>query len=68
MGIPEKDQPFVFDRFYRVESESMKNKKGFGIGLYICREIIERHHGTIGLESTEGEGSTFWFTLPVAHR
>lgn len=68
MGIPEKDQPFIFDRFYRVESESMKNKKGFGIGLYICKEIIERHHGAIGVESTEGRGSTFWFTLPVVSR
>lgn len=65
MGIPVKDQPYIFDRFYRVESESMKNKKGFGIGLYICKEIIERHHGEIGVESTEGKGSTFWFTMPV---
>ncbi|KAA0129319.1 PAS domain S-box protein [Chryseobacterium sp. SN22] len=67
MGIPVKDQPFVFDRFYRVESEGMKNKKGFGIGLYICKEIVARHHGEIGVESTEGKGSTFWFTLPVAN-
>ncbi|KQR94364.1 hypothetical protein ASG01_00300 [Chryseobacterium sp. Leaf180] len=65
MGISPQDQPFVFDRYYRVDSEEMKNKKGFGMGLYICREIIERHNGEIGVESTIGEGSTFWFTLPV---
>lgn len=65
MGISSKDQPFIFDRFYRVESEAMKNKKGFGIGLYICKEIIERHNGQIGVESVEGKGSTFWFTIPI---
>lgn len=51
MGIPTKDQPSIFDRFYRVESEGMKNKKGFRICLYICKEIIERHNGQIGVES-----------------
>ncbi|SFT45789.1 PAS domain S-box-containing protein [Chryseobacterium formosense] len=65
MGIPQKDQPYIFDRFYRVESEEMKHKKGFGIGLYICKEIIERHAGQIGVKSKEGHGSTFWFTLPI---
>ena len=65
MGIAPKDQPHVFDRFYRVESERMNTVKGFGIGLYICKEIIARHGGTIGVESELGKGSTFWFTLPV---
>ncbi|MFL9833642.1 sensor histidine kinase [Chryseobacterium terrae] len=65
MGIPQKDQPYIFDRFYRVESEQMQHKKGFGIGLYICKEIIERHNGKIGVKSNEGHGSTFWFTLPI---
>ena len=67
MGIPKEDQPFIFDRFYRVESDAMKSTKGFGMGLYICKEIIERHNGQIGVDSAEGSGSKFWFRLPVAN-
>lgn len=64
IGIRPKDQEKLFQRFYRVECDKMKNISGFGIGLYISREIIQRHKGTIGVESEEGKGSTFTFALP----
>jgi len=65
IGIRYKDQEKLFQRFYRVESDKMKNISGFGIGLYLSSEIIQRHRGTIGLESEENVGSTFYFTLPL---
>ena len=65
MGLAPKDQPHVFDRFYRVESEDMKTTNGFGIGLYLCAEIIQRHEGKIWVESELGKGSTFCFSLPL---
>lgn len=65
MGIPEKDLPHIFDRFYRVDSNATKTINGFGIGLYICKEIIQRHDGKIGVNSVAGKGSMFWFDLPV---
>jgi two-component system sensor histidine kinase VicK len=65
MGIRPQDQEKLFDRFYRVEGQETKSIAGFGIGLFICKEIIERHEGTIGVDSEPGNGSTFWFTLPI---
>jgi chemotaxis family two-component system sensor kinase Cph1 len=62
IGIPEDKISDIFDRFYRVESTS-KNFSGIGLGLYISSEIIKRHQGQIGVETTLGEGSTFWFVI-----
>ena len=65
IGIREDDIPRLFDRFYRVESSDTKTIAGFGVGLYICAEIIKRHQGKIWAESKLGEGSTFYFSLPI---
>jgi len=65
IGIKAKDQEKLFQRFYRVESDKMKNISGFGIGLYLSSEIIQRHKGKIGTESDEGKGATFYFSLPL---
>ena len=66
IGIKPKDQEKIFQRFYRVDDEDMKHVSGFGIGLYLSSEIIHRHKGKIGVKSTEGTGSTFYFSLPLA--
>lgn len=65
-GIKAKDQEKLFQRFYRVENERMKNISGFGIGLYLASEIIQQHKGKIWVKSAEHEGSTFYFSLPLA--
>ncbi|RJR25775.1 hypothetical protein C4578_00885 [Candidatus Microgenomates bacterium] len=65
VGIPKTEQEKIFDKFYRIEKEQ-KNSSGFGLGLYIVKEIIEGHGGKIWVESKEGKGSTFYFTLPLS--
>jgi len=67
MGINEIDLPKLFERFYRVESSTMATVSGFGIGLYLSSEIINRHGGKIWAESDLGKGSTFYFSLPLLH-
>ena len=64
IGIEPKQQKHVFDKFYRVE-ETAIHFQGLGIGLYISAEIIRRHSGQIGVKSTIGEGSEFYFIIPV---
>jgi len=65
MGIKEQDLDKLFDRYYRVESKNTTHISGFGIGLYLSAEIIQRHNGKIWAESETGVGSTFYFTLPL---
>lgn len=67
-GLSPSEKAHIWERFYQVEG--IKRQRGFGVGmglgLYICRAIIEHHQGEVGVESTKGEGATFWFTLPIA--
>jgi two-component system, OmpR family, sensor histidine kinase VicK len=64
-GIPAKSLESIFDRFHQVDSSDARKKGGTGLGLTICRKIIEQHDGRIWAESGVGEGSTFIFTLPI---
>jgi signal transduction histidine kinase len=63
IGIADDEKNKIFDRFYRVDNKR-QTAVGLGIGLYVCLEIVKAHGGTIGVESSEGQGSTFYFTLP----
>lgn len=66
IGIPKDDLKFIWDRFYKSDLSRGKDKKGTGLGLSITKEIINAHGEHINVISTEGEGSEFIFTLPVA--
>ena len=70
-GLPVEEQASIWERFHRVpgvevRSSSHSSQAGLGLGLYISRTIIEGHGGTVGVQSQPGEGSTFWFRLPLA--
>gem|GEM_PF-1374290 len=65
MGIPEKDLPFIFDKFYRVNQKNRSHIGGTGLGLFILKFIIESHGGEIDLKSKEGKGTTISFGLPI---
>jgi signal transduction histidine kinase len=67
-GLPPEEQERIWEPFHRtpgIEDQSGTGV-GLGVGLHICRTIIEEHHGQVGVQSTPGEGSTFWFSLPLA--
>lgn len=65
-GIPPDEQTRVFDRMYRIKQRLTPGVEGMGLGLSICRRLVEAHGGRIWVESESGQGSTFCFTLPVA--
>ncbi len=67
-GIAASDLPKLFRKFSQIDGGSTRKVGGTGLGLVICKGIIEQHGGQIGVESTPGEGSTFFFTLPFAER
>jgi two-component system, OmpR family, phosphate regulon sensor histidine kinase PhoR len=63
-GIEPRHFPRLFERFYRVDSGRSREMGGTGLGLSIVKHLIEAMGGAIGVDSTPGRGSTFWFTLP----
>ena len=65
IGIPADQQQHLFERYFRARNVSTKSYGGLGLGLYICRDIVERHGGRIWVESEVGRGSTFYVALPT---
>jgi signal transduction histidine kinase len=66
-GLASDVQQYIWERFYQVSGVKADSQSsgGMGLGLHICRSIIERHGGRVGIKSEIGQGSTFWFTLPL---
>jgi signal transduction histidine kinase len=69
-GLPPQEQGRIWERFHRAQGIEVQSDTGvglgLGLGLYICRTIIEQHQGQVGVQSAPGQGSTFWFSLPLA--
>jgi signal transduction histidine kinase len=65
-GIPPEEQGHIFEKFHRLDSGDAKETYGYGLGLYLCRRLVEAMNGRIWVESEPGEGATFRFALPHA--
>ena len=63
-GIPTKDLPHIFERFYRVDKGRSRERGGTGLGLSITKHIVQLHGGRVWAESVPGKGATFFFSLP----
>ena len=68
MGIAKEDIPRVFSRFWRSDASREREAGGLGVGLSLTKEIVDRHNGTIAVDSEEGVGTTFTLHLPIVHR
>ena len=66
-GVPEDKQQAIFDKYKQVDDADGKRSAGTGLGLPICKQIVEQHSGTIGVRSKPNEGSTFWLRIPKFH-
>jgi signal transduction histidine kinase len=65
-GMDEETRRSVFEKFF--QAQTAQKEQGFGLGLAICKLIVESHGGQIGVDSTPGVGTTFWFEVPVASK
>jgi signal transduction histidine kinase len=68
IGVPPSEQAYIWDRFHRAAGSTIQSGSdvGVGIGLHICKSIVQDHGGQVGVASEVGKGSTFWFALPLA--
>jgi signal transduction histidine kinase len=68
MGIPKEEQSRIYERFFRAKGKKEGKIPGLGLGLFISSEVVKQHGGNLWVDSKEGKGSTFYFTLPLGKK